>query len=49
MKTLTDAEISELWRQAAEREYTGTTETLVRSFARAYERALATKNGAKNV
>lgn len=48
MKTLTDAEISELWRQAAEREYTGTTETLVRSFARAYERALAAKNGAKN-
>lgn len=48
MKTLTDAEISELWRQAAEREYTGTTETLVRSFARAIERALAAKNGAKN-
>jgi pyruvate/2-oxoglutarate dehydrogenase complex dihydrolipoamide acyltransferase (E2) component len=47
MKTLTDAEISELWRQAAEREYTGTTETLVRSFARAIERALAAKNGAK--
>jgi len=47
MKTLADAEISELWRQAAERDYTKTTETLVRSFARAIERALAAKNGAK--